>query len=201
MPARARTLSLAAFLFALNVYVCRGLFRAEYLRHMGSIEGAYIGISRYAMEHFPDLSWFAPWYDGVPYQNTYPPLLHWIVALVAKILGWSAAHAHHAVTGGMYALGPVALFALALIFSKSRVAAFLAGLLYTALSLSAWLIEPIANDLGSFLNPRRLQALVYYGEGPARVGTDAVADRIVGSSSRAHPSTRTLERIVFFVRL
>ncbi|HEV8147699.1 MAG TPA: hypothetical protein VGP79_15020 [Bryobacteraceae bacterium] len=166
MPARARTLSLAAFLYALNVYVCRGLFRAEYLRHMGSIEGAYIGISRYAMEHFPDLSWFAPWYDGVPYQNTYPPLLHWIVALVAKILGWSAAHAHHAVTAGLYSLGPVALFALALIFSKSRVAAFLAGLLYTALSLSAWLIEPIANDLGSFLNPRRLQALVYYGEGP-----------------------------------
>ena len=166
MTARARTFSLAAILFALNVYVCRGLFRAEYLKHMGSIEGAYVGISRYAMQHFPDLSWFAPWYDGVPYQNTYPPLLHWTVALVAKILGWSAAHAHHAVTGGVYALGPVALFALALILSKSRVAAFLAGLLYTALSLSAWLIQPIANDMGNFLNPRRLQALVYYGEGP-----------------------------------
>jgi hypothetical protein len=166
MTARARTLSLAAFLFALNLYVCRGLFRAVYLRHMGSIEGAYVGISRYALEHFPDLSWFSPWYGGVPYQNTYPPFLHWLVALAARVTGWPAAHAHHAVTGLFYALGPVALFALALILSNSRVAAFLAGLLYTALSFSAWLIPAIADDLGTFLNPRRLQALVYYGEGP-----------------------------------
>ena len=166
MPVRLRTPLLGGFLFLLNLYVCRGLLRVEYLRHMGSIEGAYIGISRYAMEHWRDLSWFPLWYDGIPYQNTYPPLLHWGVALTAKILGFTAAHAHHVVTALAFCLGPVAVFALALSLSGSRVQAFVAGLLYTAVTPSAWLIPAIANDLGDPLYSRRLQALTYYGEGP-----------------------------------
>jgi hypothetical protein len=166
MPVRLRTPLLAGSLFLLNLFVCRGLLRAEYLRHMGSIEGAYVGISRYAMEHWRDLSWFPLWYDGIPYQNTYPPLLHWVVALVAKILGFTAAHGHHVVTALAYCLGPVAVFALALELSGSRVQAFVAGLLYTAVTPSAWLVPAIAADLGSRLYSRRLQALVFYGEGP-----------------------------------
>src|SRR5262249_49928414 len=50
--------------------------------------------------------------------------------------------------------------------SRSRWVAFSAGLIYSFLSLSAWLIPDVARDLGSRLHPRRLQALVYYGEGP-----------------------------------
>jgi hypothetical protein len=164
--AALRTPGCAAVLILLNLYLCRGLLRMPYLKHMGSIEGAYVGISRYAMSHWRDLSWFPLWYDGIPYQNTYPPMLHWIVAIAAKITGFIPAHAHHAVTAIFYCLGPVTVFALALALSRSRVQAFIAGLLYTALSPSAWLIPAIANDLGSALHSRRLQALVYYGEGP-----------------------------------
>jgi hypothetical protein len=39
-------------------------------------------------------------------------------------------------------------------------------LIYTAVSPSAWLISDIAHDMGGALRPRRLQTLVYYGEGP-----------------------------------
>ena len=164
--ARLKSILMAMVLFAINVYVCRELFQVEYLRHMGSIEGAYIGIARYAMAHWRDLSWFPLWYGGIPYQNTYPPLLHWGVALVAWMRGFTPAHAYHWTTALAYCLGPVTLFALVRRLSGSRWAGFTAGLLYTVLSPSAWLIADIANDLGGAFHPRRLQTLVVYGEGP-----------------------------------
>jgi hypothetical protein len=166
MSGRLKTVSLALVLFLLNAYICRGLFSVEYLQYMGSNEGAYIGISRYAMTHWRDLRWFPLWYDGIPYQNTYPPLLHWGVALVALVRGISAAHAHHWVTALAYCLGPVTLYALVLRMCGSRWTAFAAGAIYSVVSWSAWLVPAIARDLGSPWYPRRLQALVYYGDGP-----------------------------------
>ncbi|MEO8024936.1 MAG: hypothetical protein ABI823_00600 [Bryobacteraceae bacterium] len=161
---RFLTPSLAVLLFAVNAYVCRELFRTEWLVHMGSIEGAYIGISRWILEHFPDLSWMPAWYGGIPFQNTYPPLMHFLVALTAKAGAMSPALAHHATSAFFYCLGPVALFALALRWSGSRLASFVVAAGYSLLSPSAWLIADVAHDLGSRWHPRRLQAMVYYGE-------------------------------------
>lgn len=168
LPERARltTLLLAFLLFLINVYICRNLFGIEYLRHMGSIEGAFIGISRYAMTHLGDLKWFPLWIEGIPYSTTYPPLLHLVVAVFANLFHTSSAHAYHAITALAYCLGPVALFALALRLSGSRWTAFAAGLIYSCVTFSAWLIPVIKGDLGSIFYPRRLQALVLYGEGP-----------------------------------
>lgn len=166
MAAKFKSLLMAIALFAANFYVCRELFRVEYLRHMGSIEGAYIGIARYAMAHWKDLTWFPLWYGGIPYQNTYPPVLHWGVALIAWMRGITPAHAYHWTVALLYCLGPVTLFALVTRLSGSRWAGFTAGLLYTALSPSAWLIAYVVRDLGSPFRPRRLHTLVYWGEGP-----------------------------------
>ncbi|MGP0072892.1 MAG: hypothetical protein ACLPWF_13285 [Bryobacteraceae bacterium] len=164
-PLRTHCWLLAALLFVVNAYVCRGLFGIEYLRHMGSIEGAYIGISRYMLDHWRDFSWFPAWYAGIPAQNTYPPLLHWIVALAALLRGISLAQAHHWVTAILYCLGPITLFALTLRLSGSARAAFIAGMFYSALSPSEWLMPDIGRATGQF-HPERLLALVYYGEGP-----------------------------------
>jgi hypothetical protein len=157
---------MAVVLFGMNWYVCRNLFQVEYLRHMGSIEAAYIGISRYAMGHWRDLTWFPLWYEGIPYQNTYPPLLHLGVALIAGVRGITPAHAYHWTIALAYCLGPVALFALVRVVSGSRWAGFMAGLFYTALSPSVWLMPDVLHDIGSPFRPRRLHALLYYGEGP-----------------------------------
>src|SRR5574341_2448016 len=86
-----------ALLFLLNAFVARELFTTEFIAQMGSIEGAYIAIARYASQNWFDLSWFPLWYAGIPYQNTYPPLLHLIVAAFSTVTGLSAAHAYHAV--------------------------------------------------------------------------------------------------------
>lgn len=166
IPGRVATGALAFALFVLNVYVCRELFRVEYLSNMGSIEGAFIGISRYAMAHWNDLTWFPLWSTGIPYPTTYPPLLHLVVAFTAWVRGVSPAHAYHWMTALAYCLGPVALFALTLRLSGSRWAGFVAGLVYTCLPTSAWLIPAIGHDLGGAFYSQRLHALAFYGEGP-----------------------------------
>lgn len=157
---------LAGVLVALNAFLIRELFRIEYLNQMGSIEGAYIGISRYLLGHWRDLSWFPLWYGGIPFQNTYPPLLHVLVA------GWSAwtsatpAHAHHIVTAILYCLGSAAVFALVYSLSSNLVSSTIAGVLHSTVSPAAILVSAIRHDAGSLWGPRRLQNLIQYGEGP-----------------------------------
>jgi hypothetical protein len=81
----------AAFLLLLNAFLVRDLFRIEYTRHMGSIEGAYIAIIRHLLEHGPGDRWFPLWYAGIPFQNTYPPLLPILAFATARVLGISPA--------------------------------------------------------------------------------------------------------------
>ena len=132
----------------------------------GSIEGAYISISRYALENPGGLSWFPLWYGGIPYQNSYPPLLHLLVAAFAWVTGFSVALSYHTITALMYCLGPVTLFWMSWRLSGSRSASLGAALLYSLFSPSAILMPSVLEDLGTSLGPRRLQALVYWGEGP-----------------------------------
>jgi hypothetical protein len=151
---------------ALNFYFAKDLFRLEYSVWMGSIEAAYISISRYVLENWRDLTWFPLWYGGIPFQNTYPPLLHLLVAGAAALLRISPARAHHAVTAAFYILGPLALYFLALRLSRSRWYSFWAALGYSILSPSALLISSVRHDLAGYFGLRRFMALVPYGEGP-----------------------------------
>ena len=161
-----RTWACVVSLFALNAYLCHELFTVEYTQHMGSIEGAYISISRYALDSPGGLSWFPLWYGGIPYENSYPPLLHLLVAAFAWATGLSVALAYHAVTALMYCLGPVTLFWMSYRLSGARAASFAASLLYSLFSPSLILMPSVLEDLGTSLGPRRLQSLVYWGEGP-----------------------------------
>ena len=190
---RAQNVLLAALLFLMNAYVCRGLFGMEYLRHMGSIEAAYIGISRYMLAHWRDFSWFPLWYAGIPAQNTYPPLLHWMVALAALLRGISPAHAHHWVTAIFYCLGPVALFALTLRLSGSRRAAFIAGVLYSVLSPSEWLMPAIGRATGSVPSGAADGAGLRW-RGTARHRAHSASARDSLPRSRAGAQARTLFR-------
>jgi hypothetical protein len=157
-------------LFLLNLCVVGQLLTIEYLDQMGSIEGTHITIARWARENWNDLTWFPLWYGGIPYQNTYPPLFHLIVAAVSALLGITPPHAYHAVTAVFYSLGPVTLYWLALRLCGSRAYSFAAGLFYSLISTSAFLIPAVRVDVGGLWGPRRLQALVQYGEGPHVAG-------------------------------
>jgi hypothetical protein len=163
---RLKTASAAAALVALNAALTPHLFVLDYSREMGSIEAAFIGLARYILEHFPHLGWFPLWYGGIPYPDTYPPLLHWVVALTAAAGRLSPGLAYHAVTAAVYALGPAALFWAALRLGAGRAAAFAASLGYSLVSPACFLVPVIRADTGGWFGPRRLVTLVRYGEGP-----------------------------------
>ncbi len=163
---RLNAIAAALLLFLLNWYICGKLAAIEWLNDMHSIEGAYIGISRYVIRNWGDLSWFPLWYSGIPYQNTYPPLLHLMVAGFAWLTSRSPASSYHIVETVLYCLGPVALCWLAARWSGSLGCGLLAGAFYSLLSPSAFLIGNVREDLGSLLNLRRLHTAVFYGDAP-----------------------------------
>jgi hypothetical protein len=156
----------ALALFAVNAWITIRLFRIPYTVQMGSIEAAYIGLARYVAGHFGQLSWFPLWYGGIPFPDSYPPLLQVLVAGVSSLGHLSAGLAYHVVVAAVYALGPVALYWAARRLGAGRAAAFTGSLLYSLMSPSCWLVREVRFDSGGWIGPRRLTALVVYGEGP-----------------------------------
>ena len=162
---RAVTFGSAALLFAINAYVAKALFWVDFTARMESIEGSYISISRWAMDHWHDRAWFPLWYGGTPLVRVYQPGLHFTVAAVARLLAWSPEHAYHVLTALAYSLGPVALFWLCYRATWRRGFAFLAAVMYSLFSAILVMAPAVRHDVGGLL-ARRYQVLVHYGEGP-----------------------------------
>lgn len=148
------------------MFICAKLFSTEYPNQLGSIEGSFIAISRYTIDHFGDLKWWPLWFCGMPYRDVYGPVLHNLVALVAVALKISPALAFHKTVALFYCLGPVTLFWMVYRFSGSLARGFWSGLLYSLLSPAAIVIPAIRNDVGGMWHLRRLYNLVVYGESP-----------------------------------
>jgi len=161
-----RVLIPSLVLFGLNALICAALYRTEYLDQMSSVEGVFIALARYMRDHAGDLYWCPLWFGGMPFQNTYPPLLHALVALLSAGVRISPALAYHAVTAFFYCLGPVTLFWFLTKYTGRPAPSFTAGLLYSLFSPSAVLLPEIRADIGGLLHARRLQCAVHYGEGP-----------------------------------
>jgi hypothetical protein len=156
----------SALLFDVNAFIAHRLFTLEYSVHLESNEGAFMAISRIMASHPLDLFWWPYWSAGIPFQYTYFPLFHAIVAVVSRFTGCSPALSFHAVSGTFYCLGPVTLFLLAAVISKRFGYSFCAALLYSLVSPANFLSNLIRDDCGGLWNARRLQALGYYGEAP-----------------------------------
>lgn len=163
---RSKSAAAGLILFGFNLWVAGRLLGIEWLAQMGSIEGARIAQTRWMLENWRDLSWFPLWYNGIPFENVYPPLFPAAAAVLAALGGFTAAHAYHICCAVAYALGPVAVFFLAKRLTGGWVWGFLGGLFYSLMSPSVWWIPALARDMGSVWGPRRLQNLVVYGEGP-----------------------------------
>jgi hypothetical protein len=163
---RPLVLLCALALATVNLIVAAPLFGVEYSAYNGSIEGTFIAIARVMAQHPGDWKWWPLWNAGMPFENAYLPLLHWMVAAFSVATGFSAARSFHIVTAGIYAFSAVAVFWMALELSRRLAASFIAGLAYSCLSASALLVPAIRADAGGALNPHRLHILVYWGEAP-----------------------------------
>jgi hypothetical protein len=133
---------------------------------MASIEGAFIGLARYIRDHFPHLTWMPLWYGGIPFPDSYPPLLHVTVAAVSALSHISAGLAYHAVTAVFYSLAPVALYWALSRMGATTPTAFLTATGYSLFSPTIWLVPSFRHDIGGWFAPCRLDAMVSWGEGP-----------------------------------
>jgi len=157
---------LALVLLGLNAYITLKLFGCEYTRSSHSIEGNFIAQSRLRAKYPAEHGWWPFWNAGMPFQNSYYPLLPATVATEAKLTGWSAARSYHVVTALLYCLGPVTMFLMAWGISLKPGYSFWAALAYSLVSPATLLFSPARQNLGSAWDAGCLHALVYWGESP-----------------------------------
>src|SRR5713226_590347 len=155
-----------ALLLVINVAVSRKLWLARFTNQLGSVEGSYISISRYALKHWGDLQWFPLWFCGMPFFQVYQPGLHLTIAALAGFLHITPERSYHVFTAALYCLGPISLYALCYRATGRRDSALFAGLLYSLFSPAALVSSVVRADLGGLWLARRYQELVHYGEGP-----------------------------------
>jgi hypothetical protein len=169
---RARRLHITAWfvlplvLLLLNVWIAGKLFHVEYSAHLESNEGLFIAMARQIAARPGDLMWWPLWDCGMPFQNTYLPLLQVLVGFFSRITGHSPALSFHQVSAAFFCLAPPTAYLMALGMTRKQGASFLGALAYSVFSPCAVLIPLIRTDTGGVLNLRRMQILGFYGEGP-----------------------------------
>jgi hypothetical protein len=155
-------------LFALNAAICAPLFRIEYLNQFGSNEGSYITFGAFLAQYWPHTGWF-PWFNaGMPFEDTYLPLVPALVAIVSHAVRCSPAHAFHVIAAVAYSLAPVFLFLFARALSGRITPSAWAAVLWSVIS-PAIVFPDLLRDLGTPWGIRRLQNIVVYGETPHNV--------------------------------
>ena len=153
-------------LFALNAWICRELFTAEFLNNLSSNDGAFISIARFFRDHGTGGGWF-PWFNaGMPIENAYQPLLPSLGAIASWLSGWPIARAFHFVLALAYCCGPPGLALFAWGMSRSLFAAFAAGLTFSLTSPAAWLIPALRVGFEGHWGALRLYNLIHYAEDP-----------------------------------
>ena len=158
-----------ALLLIVNVLIVAKLFTVEYSAYLESNEGTFIAIVRQIALHPGDLRWWPLWACGLPFQNTYLPLLPLMAGGVSLVTVHSPALSYHQVCAAFFCLGPVFLYGMAWRMTRQAGTSLLAALAFSIVSPCAWLAPAIRTDLGSAWHLRRLQILAYYGEGPHTV--------------------------------
>lgn len=163
---RIRAWLYVPILLIVNLAICARLFSVEFLAYLQSVEGIFIALARQVAAGPSDLRWWPVWDGGVPFQNTYLPLLPLTAGWFSRWTGHSPALSYHQVCAFLFCIQPVFFYLMAWRITRRPGASFLAALIYSLVSASTLMIPPIRADAGGAWNERRLQILVYYGEGP-----------------------------------
>ncbi len=152
-------------LLLLAVALVSPLFRINYLEKWPSVESTFISDARLLAEHMPHPGWQPLWYCGVRFDYIYPPALRYGTALISRVGHTSTARAYHIYTGLLYVFGPVSVYWLVVVGSRSRAGAWLCAVAVALLSPCVALVRTLGHD-DPWMIPQRLHALIEYGEGP-----------------------------------
>lgn len=140
----------------------------EYLDVFQSNEGTYVTFADFLRRYWPHVVWF-PWFNaGMPFEDTYLPLVPFLTAVGSVLAKCSPAHAFHFFSALTYSLAPVFLFLFARWISGRVAPSAWAAVLWSLLSPAA-LFPRLWTDTGGQWGMRRLQNIVLYGESPHNV--------------------------------
>ena len=127
-----RSVASSILIFALNAWICRELFTADFVNNLLSNEGIFAALGRFFREHPIDHRWF-PWFNvGMATEYAYQPLLPAMAAVTGALTGWPASRSLHFVLAFAYCCGPVTLFWLAWDWSESLALSLSAALAFSA---------------------------------------------------------------------
>ncbi len=176
---RSRILLSVGLLLTINLAIVGKLFFVDFSAYTGSIEGTFIALPRLMAKYPGQWRWFPFWNGGLPFESSYLPFSHWMVAAFSLLTHVGPAHSFHIVMAAVYALSPLPVFWLGLEVSRKWAASLFTALAYSCISPSALLIPAIAADVGGALRLRRLHILVFWGESPHTVALALVPVAVV----------------------
>ena len=123
-------------------------------------------MARLAGEHWFRPSWW-PYFDGgIPFEHTYAPLVPALTALYSKLGACSVARAFNGITGLVYVLGPLAMFAMACVFTRCAGYSFWAVLIYSLTSTARAVIPDPKWNPALFWTSRRLYTMIVWDDTP-----------------------------------
>jgi len=139
-----------------------------------------------AGEHWYKPSWWPYWYNGMPFEYTYAPLVPALTFAIARLSGFSAAHAFQIVSGSVYCLGPAALFAMAWQLTRRAGWSFVAAVVYSLSSASALLLPDTNFSLSHLRDPRRLYLSFVWDELPHQLALALVCLAVLFLAGTLH---------------
>ena len=142
----------AAILLLVNLCVVGKLAGLEYSAYLAPNDPTFMALARGMVQHPRDLLWWPYWDGGIPFQNTYFPLVPAATALLSLLTGWSIPHAFHATSAIFFSLGPVFLYAMSAVISGRRWTSFLCALGYSLFSATAFVSRWVRIDQLSLWN-------------------------------------------------
>jgi hypothetical protein len=152
---------------AVNACICREAFFTEFTGHFQSMHGIWLAMARLGGSGWLRPRWWPYGGGGAPAEYLYAPAIPAATAALAHLLGISLPMALHALTGLVYCLAPVLLYAVSWRLFGAPGYSFAAALAYSLLSPS----QLVVPDAGGFhaaavLGARRLYLLFDWDELP-----------------------------------
>jgi hypothetical protein len=161
--------ALSILIFALNAWICRELFTADFVSNLLSNEGIFAALGRFFRENPIEHRWF-PWFNvGMATEYAYQPLLPAMAAITGALTNWPPSRALHFVLAFAYCCGPVTLFWLAWDWSESLALSLSAAFAFSLTSPAEMLIRELRIGSDAHWGALRLNNLVFYGEAPHNV--------------------------------
>jgi hypothetical protein len=165
VPEAIKAVGYAALLVWLNAYVCREMF-VRYTPHMNSMHGFWIAMARLGGGDWFHSQWWRYWDCGLPLEFAYAPLVPALSAFAAAVRGVPHDVAFQTVSGFVYCLGPVTLFAMAWLLTRAPGYAFAAAVFYSLTAPSQLIVPDALFSIQHFWDARRIYLAAGWDETP-----------------------------------